>query len=134
MHLDSLTGRSQRRTTGQQLPEPRLLIDTFLLGRHTQHLKSEGCCDDRLNSPSATVDGTCQEPAFRNMKSRSGSRPIVGSGGGSVSWVATMSSGLMCSSSFRKRADDAAFFLVRSPRCLNHYRHVTENVRRAQPR
>jgi hypothetical protein len=28
-----------------------LLIDQFLLGRHAQHLKSERCCDDRLNSP-----------------------------------------------------------------------------------
>ena len=49
----------------------------------------------------------CQKPAFRNMKSRSESRPIVGSGGGSVSWAAIMSSGRMRSGSFRKRADDA---------------------------
>ncbi len=52
--------------------------------------------------------GNCQEPAFRNMKSLSESRPIVGSGGGSVSWVAIMSSGRMRSGSFRKRADDVA--------------------------
>jgi hypothetical protein len=42
------------------------------------------------------------------MKSRSESRPIVGSGGGSVSWVAIMSSGRMRSGSFRKLADDDA--------------------------
>ncbi len=50
---------------------------------------------------------SCQKPAFRNMKSRSESRPIVGSGGGSVSWVAIMSSGRMRSGSLRKRAEAA---------------------------
>ena len=52
-HRDSLTCRSQRRTAGHQHPEPRLLIDQFLLRPHAQHLTSERCCDDRLNSPSA---------------------------------------------------------------------------------
>ena len=59
MHADSLTGRSQRRTAGHQHPEPRLLIDQFLLRRHPQHLRSERCCDDRLNSPS------CGRPTAR---------------------------------------------------------------------
>src|SRR5450631_907439 len=53
-HADSLTGPSQRRTTGHQHPEPRLLINQVLLQRHPQHLTSERCCDDRLNSPSPT--------------------------------------------------------------------------------
>lgn len=48
-----------------------------------------------------------QKAAFRSMKSRSGSRPIVGSGGGSVSWLAIMSSGLIRSGSFRNRFDAA---------------------------
>ena len=34
-------GRSQRRTAGHQHPEPRLLIDQFLLQGQAQHLKSE---------------------------------------------------------------------------------------------
>src|SRR5665811_1938571 len=34
IHADSLTGRSQRRTTGHQHPELRLLVDPFLLQRH----------------------------------------------------------------------------------------------------
>src|SRR5664280_2065131 len=53
-HADSLTGPSQRRTAGHQHPEPRLLIDQVFLQQHPQHLKSERCCDDRLNSPSMT--------------------------------------------------------------------------------
>ncbi len=49
----------------------------------------------------------CQKPAFRSMKSSSESRPMVGSGGGSVSCTAIMSSGRIRSGSFRNRADDA---------------------------
>src|SRR5665811_297970 len=84
MHSDSLTGRSQRRTAGQQLPEPRLLIDKFLLGRHAQHLRSERCCDDRLNSPipyrTRTHTHLKQESAFAARRLRVHNDSMVNEG------------------------------------------------------
>ena len=56
-----------------------------------------------------TTTSTNQPPAYRNMESRSGSRPIVGSGAGVVSRVAIMSSSGVRSGSFRKRSDGLRF-------------------------
>ena len=60
-HADSFTGSRQRRATGHQNPEPRLPIDQVLLQRHPQHLRSERCCDDRLNSPSPCGQGLARK-------------------------------------------------------------------------
>lgn len=43
--------------TGHQHPKRGPLIDQFLLRPHTQHLREQGCCDDRLNSPSSYGTG-----------------------------------------------------------------------------
>src|ERR1035437_1398837 len=85
MHSDSLTGRSQRRTAGQHLPEPRLLIDKFLLGRHAQHLRSERCCDDRLNSPLAVEIGDFHRLSGRSIGAYLGLVPTESSSGASRS-------------------------------------------------
>jgi len=49
-----------------------LLIDQFLLGRHAQHLRSERCCNDRLNSPiPERHSGTCSSESNLRLDWRS---------------------------------------------------------------
>ena len=97
--------RGMGATIGRTQHTARSLVDrcTGLLSQRQQ--RTQAACGALGRAERVT----CQEPAFRSMKSRSESRPIVGSGGGSVSWVAIMSSGRMRSGSFRKRVDAAAF-------------------------
>src|SRR5450631_1664793 len=76
-----------------------LLGDLAVLHRLMMSLPGRRHSHAACGALGRTGRGNCQEPAFRNMKSLSESRPIVGSGGGSVSWVAIMSSGRMRSGS-----------------------------------